>query len=347
MPLNCAAIPRDLLESEVFGHLKGAFTGALSDKPGAAAVADGGTLFLDEICEMDLSLQTKLLRFLQTSSIQPVGAARPIPVDVRIVCATNRDPAEEVRAGRFREDLYYRLYVVPIHMPALRARSEDIMEIAQASLIEFAAEEGKSFVGFDPEAAAILRQPDLAGQRAAAAERDPQHRGAARRHAGHRGHAAGGHRGGDRQPYRGQRSGAAAGGFVGRPRHAAAGRDAGRHADGGRGARADRGDDRPLRRFDPARRPHARALALDDLSQAGDLDRVPAALGDLSSGHPLARQPLRRQYRPRGKSVPERLTLAGIGTFYRPWAGAVRGVGAAALLVCVEALAALAEEASG
>ena len=83
--------------SEVFGHLKGAFTGALSDKPGAAAVADGGTLFLDEICEMDLSLQTKLLRFLQTSTIQPVGAPRPIPVDVRIVCATNRDPAEEVR----------------------------------------------------------------------------------------------------------------------------------------------------------------------------------------------------------------------------------------------------------
>ena len=99
VPLNCAAIPRDLLESEVFGHLKGAFTGALSDKPGAAAVADGGTLFLDEICEMDLWLQTKLLRFLQTSTIQPVGAARPIPVDVRIVCATNRDPAEEVRRG--------------------------------------------------------------------------------------------------------------------------------------------------------------------------------------------------------------------------------------------------------
>lgn len=105
VPLNCAAIPRDLLESEVFGHLKGAFTGALSDKPGAAAVADGGTLFLDEVCEMDLSLQTKLLRFLQTSTIQPVGSARPVKVDVRIVCATNRDPAEEVRRGRFREDL--------------------------------------------------------------------------------------------------------------------------------------------------------------------------------------------------------------------------------------------------
>jgi DNA-binding NtrC family response regulator len=156
VPLNCAAIPRDLLESEVFGHLKGAFTGALSDKPGAAAVADGGTLFLDEICEMDLSLQTKLLRFLQTSTIQPVGAARPTPVDVRIVCATNRDPAEEVRAGRFREDLYYRLHVVPIHMPPLRARPEDIMEIAEASLRTFAAEEGKAFTGFDPAVARLF-----------------------------------------------------------------------------------------------------------------------------------------------------------------------------------------------
>ena len=156
VPLNCAAIPRDLLESEVFGHLKGAFTGALSDKPGAAAVADGGTLFLDEICEMDLSLQTKLLRFLQTATIQPVGAARPIPVDVRIVCATNRDPAEEVRRGRFREDLYYRLHVVPIHMPPLRNRPEDVMDIAQASLAEFAAEEGRVFTGFAPEVASIL-----------------------------------------------------------------------------------------------------------------------------------------------------------------------------------------------
>lgn len=156
VPLNCAAIPRDLLESEVFGHLKGAFTGALSDKPGAAAAADGGTLFLDEICEMDLTLQTKLLRFLQTSTIQPVGAARPIPVNVRIVCATNRDPAEEVRQGRFREDLYYRLHVVPIHMPPLRVRPEDIMDIAGASLAAYAAEENKGFTGFAPDAVAEL-----------------------------------------------------------------------------------------------------------------------------------------------------------------------------------------------
>jgi two-component system, repressor protein LuxO len=156
VPLNCAAIPRDLLESEVFGHLRGAFTGALSDKPGAAAVADGGTLFLDEVCEMDLSLQTKLLRFLQTGMIQPVGATKPIQVDARIVCATNRDPAEEVRTGRFREDLFYRLHVVPIHMPPLRDRPEDIMEIAEAMLVQDAREEGKVFTGFHPEVVEIL-----------------------------------------------------------------------------------------------------------------------------------------------------------------------------------------------
>ena len=155
--MNCAAIPRDLLESEVFGHLKGSFTGALCDKPGAAAIADGGTLFLDEICEMDLSLQTKLLRFLQTSTIQPVGAARPRPVDVRIVCATNRDPLAEVRAGRFREDLYYRLHVVPIHMPPLRGRPTDILDVARASLATFAAEEGKGFTSFDAETERLLR----------------------------------------------------------------------------------------------------------------------------------------------------------------------------------------------
>ena len=113
-------------------------------------MADGGTLFLDEICEMDLSLQTKLLRFLQTSTIQPVGAARPIPVDVRIVCATNRDPAEEVRAGRFREDLYYRLHVVPIHMPPLRARPRGHHRHRPGEPRRRSpAEEGKAFTGFD------------------------------------------------------------------------------------------------------------------------------------------------------------------------------------------------------
>ncbi len=156
IPLNCGAIPRDLLESEVFGHLKGSFTGAISDKKGAAAAADGGTLFLDEVCEMDLSLQTKLLRFLQTSTIQPVGATRPQRVDVRILCATNRDPAEEVKAGRFREDLFYRLHVVPIHLPALRERDADVAEIARHFLVDYARAEGKRFLRFDAAAEQVL-----------------------------------------------------------------------------------------------------------------------------------------------------------------------------------------------
>jgi two-component system repressor protein LuxO len=149
--LNCGAIPPDLLESEVFGHMKGSFTGAISDKPGAAAAADGGTLFLDEICEMDVALQTKLLRFLQTSMVQPVGATRPRKVNVRIICATNRDPMDLVRRGLFREDLYYRLYVVPIHMPPLRDRGTDVIEIAEAALARFSAEENRTFDSLDPE----------------------------------------------------------------------------------------------------------------------------------------------------------------------------------------------------
>ena len=161
--LNCGAIPPDLLESEVFGHMKGSFTGAISDKPGAAAAADGGTLFLDEICEMALPLQTKLLRFLQTSTIQPVGATRPRRVDVRIICATNRDPLDQVRRGHFREDLYYRLYVVPVHMPPLRSRGGDVVEIAEAALARFSAEEDKDFTGLAPETRAFLQSHSWPG----------------------------------------------------------------------------------------------------------------------------------------------------------------------------------------
>lgn len=156
VPLNCAAIPKDLIESEIFGHLKGAFTGATSDRSGAAAQADGGTLFLDEICEMELSLQTKLLRFLQTGKIQPVGGDKLHPVDVRIICATNRDPLKEVEEGRFREDLYYRLHVVPIHLPPLRERQSDPVEIAQAFLLDYAKEENKAFKGFATETQNLL-----------------------------------------------------------------------------------------------------------------------------------------------------------------------------------------------
>lgn len=155
--LNCGAIPQDLLESEVFGHMKGSFTGAISDKPGAAAAADGGTLFLDEICEMAPPLQTKLLRFLQTSTVVPVGATKPRKVNVRIVCATNRDPLEAVRRGEFREDLYYRLFVVPLHMPPLRERGDDVLEIAETALARFASEEGKRFDGLSPEVRTLFR----------------------------------------------------------------------------------------------------------------------------------------------------------------------------------------------
>ena len=145
--LNCAAIPKDLMESELFGHIKGAFTGALQDRDGAVIRADGGTLFMDEICEMDLELQSKLLRFLQTGQIQPVGCSHQVKVDVRIVCATNRDPLVEVEQGRFREDLYYRLHVIPIHLPPLRERGGDVISIANALVRQASREENKSFVG--------------------------------------------------------------------------------------------------------------------------------------------------------------------------------------------------------
>ncbi|MEM9392939.1 MAG: sigma-54 dependent transcriptional regulator [Pseudomonadota bacterium] len=158
IPLNCGAIPRDLLESEVFGHLRGSFTGAINDKIGAAAAADGGTLFLDEICEMDLKLQTKLLRFLQTSTIQPVGASRPRKVNVRIICATNRDPLVEVKEGRFREDLYYRLQVVPIHLPPLRDRKDDVIEIARDALRRLSTEENGQFTGLTQDVESLFRE---------------------------------------------------------------------------------------------------------------------------------------------------------------------------------------------
>jgi len=156
VPLNCAAIPKDLIESEIFGHVKGAFTGATSDRDGAASRANGGTLFLDEICELELGLQAKLLRFLQSNTVQKVGSDSISKVDARIICATNRDPLEEVEAGRFREDLYYRLHVLPIALPPLRARGADVLELARYFLTRFAAEEGKKFEGFSVDAEEVL-----------------------------------------------------------------------------------------------------------------------------------------------------------------------------------------------
>jgi DNA-binding NtrC family response regulator len=154
--INCGAIPEDLIETELFGHVKGAFTGAVADREGAAGRADGGTLFLDEICEMDVSLQTKLLRFLQTGSLQRVGGQKTETVDVRVICATNRDPATEVREGRFREDLFYRLNVIPIHLPPLRERDQDALLIAEELLKKVSKEESKRFVDFSPEARAAI-----------------------------------------------------------------------------------------------------------------------------------------------------------------------------------------------
>lgn len=154
--INCGAIPRDLMESEIFGHVKGSFTGAVNDRDGAAQRANGGTLFLDEICEMDLDLQTKLLRFIQTGTFQKVGGSAIETVDIRFVCATNRDPDVEVAEGRFREGLFYRLHVIPMAMPPLRDRGDDVLAIANHFLGVYSHEEGKSFLRFSPRAEAVF-----------------------------------------------------------------------------------------------------------------------------------------------------------------------------------------------
>ena len=161
--LNCAAIPTELMESEVFGHAKGAYTGATRTRAGAAKLAHGGTLFLDEICEMAPALQAKLLRFLQSGGFRPLGSDRTESVDVRLICATNRDPIEEIAAGRLREDLYYRVHVVPVHLPPLRERRADILPIARHFLATFAREEGASFDSFTPAAEIRLQAHDWPG----------------------------------------------------------------------------------------------------------------------------------------------------------------------------------------
>jgi two-component system repressor protein LuxO len=161
--INCAAIPRDLMESELFGVVRGAFTGAHDDRKGAAELADGGTLFLDEIGEMDLSLQSKLLRFLQTGMLSRVGETAARKVDVRVICATNRNPMQLIAERKFREDLFYRLHVLPIHLPPLRQRPSDILVLARHFLAHYSREEHKSFSGFTSDAAQQLTAADWPG----------------------------------------------------------------------------------------------------------------------------------------------------------------------------------------
>jgi transcriptional regulator with GAF, ATPase, and Fis domain len=160
---NCAAMPDNLLESELFGHRKGSFTGAHEDKKGLFEIADGGTLFLDEATEMPLSLQSKLLRALQEGEIRPIGASHEKKVDVRIVAASNRSLEKEVAAGRFREDLYYRLNVFPLRVPPLRERREDIPLLAEHFLKRYAAELGKPAAGFSQQAMELLQAYDFPG----------------------------------------------------------------------------------------------------------------------------------------------------------------------------------------
>lgn len=156
IPINCGAIPEALLESELFGHSKGAFTGALRDHKGLFQSADGGTLFLDEIGDMPLPLQVKLLRVLQERIVRPVGSNTTIPINVRVISATHKNLAEEMKAGRFREDLYYRINVVGLEIPALAARREDISLLANNFLQSLCEKYGKKLNGFSPDAMEML-----------------------------------------------------------------------------------------------------------------------------------------------------------------------------------------------
>jgi two-component system nitrogen regulation response regulator NtrX len=155
--VNCAAIPEELIESELFGHMKGAFTGAVSDRRGKFELADGGTLFLDEIADMSVKTQAKVLRALQEQVVEPVGGTSSVKADVRVIAATNKDLPSEIRAGRFREDLYFRLNVIPIFVPPLRDRDNDIEILAGHFMAEFAREYGRRPKRFDAGAATGLR----------------------------------------------------------------------------------------------------------------------------------------------------------------------------------------------
>ena len=161
--VHCAALNSNLLESELFGHVKGAFTGAVSDKKGRFELADGGTIFLDEIGEIDQSTQIKLLRVLQEREFEKVGGEKTIKTDVRVIAATNRNLEEEIKKGTFREDLYYRLNVVSLNVPPLRERKEDIFLLAASFLKQFCSENNKKIEGFSNEASTAIAAYDWPG----------------------------------------------------------------------------------------------------------------------------------------------------------------------------------------
>jgi len=156
--VNCAAIPEDLIESELFGHVRGAFTGAVADRRGRFELADGGTIFLDEIGDMSLKTQAKVLRVLQEQTMEPVGGTASVRVDARVLAATNKDLQTEIRGGRFREDLYFRLNVIPIFVPALRDRQEDIPLLADHFMVGLAREYGRRVKKFEPSAVSVLQR---------------------------------------------------------------------------------------------------------------------------------------------------------------------------------------------
>src|SRR5690606_29454587 len=156
--VNCAAIPANLIESEFFGHEKGAFTGAFARREGRFSLADGGTLCLDEVGELPIEMQAKLLRVLQEGEFEPVGSQRTLKVDVRIIAATNRDLGQMVKHGTFREDLYYRLNVIPITLPSLRERGDDVISLANLFIRRFAREVGKDLLPIDDADARLLMQ---------------------------------------------------------------------------------------------------------------------------------------------------------------------------------------------
>jgi transcriptional regulator with PAS, ATPase and Fis domain len=161
--INCAALPRELIESELFGSVKGAFTGAHTDREGLFRQAEGGTLLLDELSEMPIDTQSKLLRVLQEKEVRPVGGRTSYKTDCRIIAATNRKPEEAIRDGKLREDLFYRISAVSVHLPPLRERREDILPLATLFLKRFAAQANRDIAGYSPEAAERLRSFDWPG----------------------------------------------------------------------------------------------------------------------------------------------------------------------------------------